>query len=139
MHDDTHPLPHSATQLLTQAALQIPLGELKALVSDSIQHGPPIHLNGPLTRIEQATTPVNAWLALLEFTGWGAGVLAQESSMFSAYLLADAAHIERVLRIIAKHLESGTGQCDQQAELKLQKPTPPIKPPRKHDNSPELG
>lgn len=138
MRDETSPLPQSATHLLMQAALEIPLGELKALVSDSIQRGPAIHLNGPLTRIEQATTPANSWMALLEFTGWGAGVIAHEADAHSAYLVADTAHLERVLRIIANHLESGAGQSEQQAKLSLQKPLP-IKPSRKYDDSPELG
>lgn len=141
MHDETSLLPHSASHLLMQAALEIPLGELKSLVSDSIQYGPPIriHLDGPLTRIEQATTPANSWVALLEFTGWGVGAIAHEPGTHSTYLLANSAHLERVLRIIARRLESCTGQRDQQAEIKHQKPAPPIKPPRKHDNSPELG
>jgi len=139
MHDEPSLLPHSASRLLMQAALEIPLGELKSLVSDSIQYGPPIRMDGPLTRVEQVTTPANSWVALLEFTGWGVGVVAHELGMHSAYLLANSAHLERVLRTIAKRLESDSGQSEQQAKLSQQKPPPQIKPPRKHDNSPELG
>ena len=138
MHDQASPLSQSATRLLMEAALEIPLSDLKALVSNSIQHGPAIHLSGPLTRVDQATIPPNCWEALFDFTGWGAGVIVQNSSAHSAHLLASTVHLDCVLRAIAKHLESDSGQSEQQAKLEHQKRPPLIKQPRKHDDSPEL-
>lgn len=139
MRDDITDLSQADTRLLMQAALEISPSELKDLVSDSIQHGPAISLSGPLNRIYQQVIPPNCWEALKEFVDWGAGIIARDPSSQYDYLLADSAHVDRVLRSIAKFLDSVSGQSEKQATLSRQHRLAPTKPSRKYDDSPELG
>lgn len=127
-------LTRNDSKLLMRAALDISFGELKALVNDSIQYGPSPSLRGSLHRIEQQAIPPICWESLIEFVSWGAGIVAQEDNHPHAYLLADSAHVDRVLRSIRKHLDRLDDQGKKQATRSyLQRLVAQANPPRKHD------
>jgi len=139
MHREISLLAHSDVRLLMQVALEMRLSELKDLINASIQHGPAISLRGRLHRIDQKVIPPLCWEALMEFIEWGAGIIAHDANDQSCYLLADSSHVERMLRLIAKHLDSDSGQNEKQVTLNRPNRLPAIKPSRKHDDSQELG
>ncbi|SFI61868.1 hypothetical protein SAMN05216206_2560 [Pseudomonas guineae] len=139
MNKDISYLTISDTHLFTQAALEIRLSELKELINNCIQHGPAISLSGRLHRIDQKVIPPLCWEALMEFVDWGAGIIACDPNDQFNYLLADSNHIEGVLRLIMKRLDSDSGQSEEQASLKRQRQIPSIRPSKKHDDSLALG
>lgn len=137
MNNEISYLTLSDARLFMQAALEMQLSELKYLINDCIQHGPAISLGGRLHRIDQKVISPLCWEALMEFVDWGAGIIACDSNDPFDYLLADSAHVESVLRFIAKRLDSDSGQSKTQATLSHRFPS--IMRRRKHDDSPALG
>lgn len=124
------------SQLLMQAAIDIPLDELKELVNESIQQGPIISLRGALYRIEQQTTPPACWEALMVFVSWDAGIVAQDDGNTYAYLLADSANLDRALQSIRKHLDRIEDQGAKQATMRyLQRLVSQAQEPRKHNET----
>lgn len=127
------------SQMLMRISMEMSLNQLKDLISDSIQHGPVISISGRLHRFEQMVIPPICWEAMKEFVDWGAGIISHHPDNQSCYLLADSAHAERVLRLIAKLLDSDSGQSEKQAKLDSPISLPTIKPQRKHEELSDMG
>ncbi|MCV4156573.1 hypothetical protein OD800_13305 [Pseudomonas aeruginosa] len=138
MHDQISPLSRSASRLLAQAALEINIEELKELVSDCIQYGPLINLDNPLTLIDQATTPPIIWEALINFIGWGAGVITRASCINNSLLYVQSAHLERLLRAISKRLDGSASQGERMLELARKLVIPQVRQSRKPSGSHDL-
>ncbi|WP_282344337.1 hypothetical protein [Pseudomonas sp. PS02288] len=139
MNNEIVTLTPSDIRLFMHAAIDMRLSELEDLIVTSIQHGPVISLSGRLHRIEKEAIPPLCWSALMEFVEWGAGIVAHNTESQCSYLLADAAHVERMLRLIAKRFDSDSGETESQVVLNRPDQVPLVKPLRKREDSPELG
>jgi len=139
MNTEISQLSAAETKLLMQVTLEMRLSELKDFINASIQYGPPISLGGRLHRIDQDLIFPVCWQALMEFVSWGAGIVVHDQDDQSCSLLVDSAHAERLLRLVEKHLHSDSGQGEKQAILNCPNRLPPIKPPKKPEDSVELG
>jgi len=124
----------SDIRLLIQASVEIAPGELKALFNESIHRGPNVSLRAELHRIDQRAVPLACWLAFNEFVDWGAGIVYPDNEDGYAFLLADSAHVCRVLKNLRSLLDSDSKQVSNRISMTCKKPIPPAKQQRKRDD-----
>lgn len=105
MHTKGKAFSKSDLKLLGWISSNVLVSEFMALIRESLKWGPIPSLKGELYEIHSSEISNSVWFCFLELEDWGAAVRHQTSAAEDFFLLADAIHIELILRAARKFLD----------------------------------
>lgn len=137
MHLETKFLRNTDHHLLAWVSENLSYSDFLEVVDESVKWGPVPNLKGQLYKVNRTSLPPISWQGLIGLKEWGAGFLVNATPLEDEYLMADAAHLERILSAIKKLkglVSDDTGNSSGMKVSPIQQPLPSHK--KRHRRSP---
>lgn len=136
MHFETKFLRNTDHHLLAWVSENLSYSDFLEVVDESVKWGPAPNLKGQLYKVNRTSLPPISWQGLTGLKEWGAGFLVNATNLEDEHLIADAAHLERILLAIKKLKDLLSDDTGNSSGMKISPVHHPIHKKR-HRRNPE--